>query len=262
MSIIGLFRPKWQHPKAEVRAAAIATLTDQSLLATILEQDESETVQLAAFERLTDQRELARIAKSHSPFNSRAFGGISDQRQILDVAQTAEKPELRRLAVEKIDDTVILQQIATIDADASVRRDARDRRFRLGADPMRDFLKGVLSGMPVAGSRGDWVAEISGGPDDVCGAMVCDPRFRIDGILNEHVDDAALAPTDPTESAPAPAGDARPSRVRRSTVELLAARCAGAGESENDANSTVHFRIKIWRTSEDLFHASVQYRRC
>jgi hypothetical protein len=262
VSILGIFRPKWQHPNADVRLAAMVTLTDQALLAAFVEGDESDAVRLAAFQRLTNQSELTRIAKSTSPFNVRAFGGVTETNQIVDVARTAERPQVRSLAVDKIDDAVVLQQIATVDADASVRRNPRNRRFRMGADPMGDFLTGVLSKLQIAEVPADRVAEICGDLSDICVALVNDRRFRINGVLTHGREAAVVALIESTHNPSVPVGVADSSPAQPCYIEFLAAKCGSDGEADNDIHNTVHFRIKIWRVGEKSFHASVQQRRC
>lgn len=239
----------------------MATLTDQALLAEIVEQDESDIVRLAALQRLTSQSALARIAKSNNPFNARALGGMTDESQIVDVARTAEEPRIRSLAVDRIDDAIILNQIAAFDVDATVRQDARRRRVRLGVDPMRYFLTRVLSGLQVAEAKADRAAEYCGDLDDVCGALVCDRRFRINGILVDRREEAFAARVDSAPSVPAHAGAIDFSPARRCCVELVAAKCGGDGEPTNRTYGRHYYRIKVWRMGEGSFHASVEQRR-
>ena len=239
----------------------MATLTDQAVLADIVEKDESDTVRLAALQRLTSQTALARIAKSNNPFNARALGGITDERQIVDIARTAEEPRLRSLAVDKIDDALILNQIVAFDADASVRQNARRRRVRLGVDPMRYFLTRVLSGLQVAEAKADRAAEYCGDLDDVCGALVCDRRFCINGILVDRREETFAARVDSVPGAPAQSGAADPSPAPRGCLELVAAKCGGDGEATNRSYGRHYYRIMVWRMGEGSFHASVEQRR-
>lgn len=259
MNLPGILRPKWQHPKAEVRVAAVAALTDQALLADVVEKDESDAVRLAALQRLTDQSALARIAKSNNPFNTHAVGGITDEKEIADVARTAEAPRVRCLAVEKVADPRVLNQIVAFDDDASVRQDARSRRFRLGAEPMRGFLADVLSELPVAGTKPDCAIEICGGLDEVCAALIGDSRFRINGVLLGRREETPAAGENSASRAADPGvTDAPPSRCH---VELVAAKCDAPAGTDDGAREKRYYRIKIWRMEENLFQASLEQRR-
>lgn len=249
-------RPKWQHPKPEVRAAAMAALEDQSLLADIVERDESDTVRLAALQRLTNQSALGRIARSSSPFNTRAFGIITDEREIVDVARTAEAPRVRRLALDKIADPLVLHQIMAFDDDASVRKDARSRRFRLGVDPIRGFLARVLAGLEITGTAPDRPAELSGGLEEVCNALVCDQRFRINGILIGRKGEPSDAPSDSRPGVPVQA-----SPQSCCDLEFVAANCGGEGGEDDCASDRLYYRIKIWRLAENTFHVGVEQRQ-
>lgn len=253
-------RPKWQHPDAAVRAAAMATLDDQSLLAQIVEQDESDAVRLAALQRLTDQSALARIARSNSPFSAHAFGGITDHGEILALARTAELPKVRRLAVEKIEDTTVLGQIATLDADASVRHDARSRRFQLGSDPMREFVARALTRLPVAETAPEAAPEIRGSREEICSALFRDRRFRINGILNERDEAAEIAVNATAAGIPFPAKPRLAATARRDYLELLAAGWEGEGGASGKPRAATHYRVRIWRVADETFHAAAELR--
>src|SRR4051812_31196364 len=91
VSLFALFGPKWKHPNPEVRAAAVATLADQEILADLAETDTSEVVRRAALFRLTDQVHLARIARiSTHPFNAEALHRVTAPKLLAEVAKRAE----------------------------------------------------------------------------------------------------------------------------------------------------------------------------
>jgi len=64
MGFFDLFRPKWKHSLAGVRAEAVRIITDQNLLAEIAKTDLSPYVRVAAVRRLIDQALLTRIVKT------------------------------------------------------------------------------------------------------------------------------------------------------------------------------------------------------
>ncbi len=242
-------RPKWQHRDPAVRAAAVMALDDQAALEEIVENDADEAVKHAALRRLKDQDVLARIAKSNSPFNTIAFEALTEPRKIVEVARHAEFPQVRGRAVEKIDDPVVLHQIATQDLDPAVRREAKHRRLRLGADPMGDFLKNVLSQLQVAETKAERTAEFCGSLDDICGAITTDRRFRINGLA---------AKDEPAEPGARPHTAADAASGTRTFVEVIASEHGPGATAHGNA---VHYRIKIWRPAENVFNGTVEQWR-
>jgi len=235
MSVFGLLRPKWQHPDPAVRIAAVNRLSDQAVLAQIVEQDADENVRLAAFGRVTDQDLLAGIARSRSPFSVRAVEVLAEPRLLARIAREAEMPRAREVAVGRIDDALTLQQIAAHDPDPNVRRQARLRRR--SADGAHRVLRSALEKLQVAERSAAGVAEFCGALDEVCGALLRDPRFRIDGVLHAHADESA-------------------GQQSTHVVELLARKTETAGRGGS------YYQIRVWRPAEDAFHCCVEERTC
>jgi hypothetical protein len=62
MSLLDPFsKPRWQHPKAEVRLAAVAELDDKAILLEIAQADEDPAVRSRAMARIDDSAALDRL---------------------------------------------------------------------------------------------------------------------------------------------------------------------------------------------------------
>ena len=116
MSIADWFRPKWKNSDPAVRLAAVAQVTDQSVLADIAKNAEDYLVREAAAERVTDQSVLADIAKNAEntkKMRSRAVERVTEQVLLADIAKKNDKDWQMRLAVvERVTDQGVLADIA------------------------------------------------------------------------------------------------------------------------------------------------------
>lgn len=128
MGFLGLSKPKWKHADAQVRLAAIATITEdrQGLLADIAKGDADARVRLAAAHRVTDQShlehllgssdaEVVRVARERlsgvavklvreRPLAScRAIlGAIADQKSLAELSVGATDPAVRVAAFDRL----------------------------------------------------------------------------------------------------------------------------------------------------------------
>jgi hypothetical protein len=122
---MGLFKPAWDKSpyigNNEIKAIrAINKLTDQTILADIAENGFWESYKNAAIEGLTNQLVLANIAKSidfdsTSKIGQTAVKNLTSQDSLIDVARNAYNWKVRRDAVMKIDNKVVLTEIAKME---------------------------------------------------------------------------------------------------------------------------------------------------
>ena len=75
MSILNLFRPKWQHSDSNVRLQAVQSLNsgDQEILATVARSDQNVEVRRAALRKLTVPNVLRDLAQSESDSENRSI---------------------------------------------------------------------------------------------------------------------------------------------------------------------------------------------
>ena len=128
MGFLGLSKPKWKHADAQVRLAAIATITEdrQGLLADLAKGDADARVRLAAAHRVTDQShlegllgsadaEVVRVARERlsgvavklvreRPLAAcRAIlGAIADQKSLAELSLNATDPAVRVAAFARL----------------------------------------------------------------------------------------------------------------------------------------------------------------
>ena len=113
-----LFKPKWQHKDPSVRKTAIASLTDEQTLASIVDQDQDLDVRLVALGRLNTESALERyISSDHKEIRTQARK--QRLKQLL--------PEASTEALEKISATNDLVTIANLTDDEAIRLRAIDR---------------------------------------------------------------------------------------------------------------------------------------
>lgn len=249
MSVFGFLRPKYKHPNPDVRAAAVAKLEEQPVLAEIASTDGNAAVRAAALQRLTDQELRAQIARSHSASNVAALEGITDPQWMAAVAQHAESAPVRVLATSRLEDVRILQKIASHDPDPAVRRQARTRLGHAACLPVH--LRTLLAGLEVGAAAAAGDGASSGALDDVCRVISQDGRFQIDAVVTSAASPAG-PPGDGAASRPPGAGIGN-------RLELLAHARAEAALQMPAA--TLHYRITIWRCGEDLYQWSLSERR-
>jgi hypothetical protein len=251
MSFLDRFRAKWKHPDPAVRREAVARLRDQSQLLAIVEDDPDDSVRLAAVRNLSDEDALATIAEGNSPLAIPALERMTDRTLIGRVAQAAELQEVRELAVERIEDGITLHRIATSDTNARVRMKARSRRS--GPDQMRDFIRTELAKLPSSPHPSVLASDVEGSLDEVCRALIADPRFRINGWLDQDVPGlATVRELNAASPATTPSAPTSSDRAR-----FLAFKRSASGEPEEAARSNSFFEITVWRTSSDRYQCIV-----
>jgi hypothetical protein len=249
MSLLDPFRSRWKHSDPKVRKAAVQELTDDRQLTAVFDNDSNDEIRLLAFQRLKDEEVLARIAKSANILNLRAAERLKDRKLLADVVRTAASAEVRAFVVTKITDRTLLHRIASSDVDLKVRLCAK-RRCEV-PDRMRDYLHKTLSNLQVAERKGEAATEFCGNLDEVCGALIANARYRINGVTAEPWASPAgkfsvtgdIAADDP------------------SCVEFLAGRGDALTEAEMGSAERVFYRIKIWRHGENEFNGAVEEGR-
>ncbi|MEM9490286.1 MAG: DUF349 domain-containing protein, partial [Myxococcota bacterium] len=143
MGFTDLFRPKYRHSNAAVRAEAVRQLGPEEfeLVATIARDDRDAAVRRIAIDKLEDPAVLVEVARTESErvlrerahtraaalWVTRAVGaeelaegrqalaglaGIDDQRSIAELASRAELAEVREAALAKLDDPKALAELA------------------------------------------------------------------------------------------------------------------------------------------------------
>jgi hypothetical protein len=113
--LINRFRPKWKHPKPEVRRAAVEKCKDPAVLAEVAIYDENADVRKAAIEKLDNELVLYVIAKSdefHDYVGRAAVGKLVSQAMLTNIAMYACDDDARKAAVEKIEDQAALAKLA------------------------------------------------------------------------------------------------------------------------------------------------------
>lgn len=145
-----LFRPKWQHPKAEKRVKAVAKLRAGdakalTILSRLAVQDDSELVRVAATEKLDSVDLLIKISQTDTADNvrqqalhklsqlllvdehltaddkQRVLLSVKDNGLLAHLALNSTDESLRKTAIEQIDDAQHLLAIAEQSQRASVR---------------------------------------------------------------------------------------------------------------------------------------------
>jgi hypothetical protein len=144
-------QPRWRHPEAAVRVAAIDAIPDeeQDLLLQLAREDSEPSVRRAAVAKLSDAGVLAEIARTDPDDSVRgvardlvialaqdsadagqaeiALCGLSDQRDLMVVARSAELEPVARAALDRLTEARLLSTIARQGTHASVRLAALDR---------------------------------------------------------------------------------------------------------------------------------------
>jgi hypothetical protein len=151
MGLVDLFRPKWKHSDAEVRATAVRELgaDEADVIITIAKSDSDAGVRRIAIKKLDDPGVLGEIAvsdpdeslrqiaeeKASSILLSTACGAdqaaatealdkINDQRALADVAKQASQKDLRAAAAGRLTDQKALADVARNAKELSIRLEA------------------------------------------------------------------------------------------------------------------------------------------
>ena len=144
-------QPRWKHPEAAVRVAAIDAMPDeeQDLLLQIAREDSEPSVRRAAVAKLSDAGALADIARSDSDDSVKgvardlvialaqdssdaaqaeiALAGLTDQRDLMVVARSGELEQVARAALDRVSEPRLLSTIARQGTHAGVRQAALER---------------------------------------------------------------------------------------------------------------------------------------
>ncbi len=154
MGLADLFRPKYKHSDAEIRAAAVRNLGPESedILADIAHSDRDAAVRRIAIKKLVDPHTLIKIAQQDTDESLRQLAGekatmiwvtaatsdqdpeasqtavehLTDQNALANVARKALISTIRKKAVAKLTDPKALADVAKNAQDSSVRMDALD----------------------------------------------------------------------------------------------------------------------------------------
>lgn len=256
MSFFDRFRTKWKHPDPAIRAAAVADVTDPSVLESIVDNDADETVRLAAVQALTDQNILARIAAGSSPMALAAVRGLEDRKLLAKVAQAAASAPVRESAVERIDDGVTLHRISTSDTDARVRLKARSRRA--GPDPVRDFIRTELAKLRPGATSAPGGTSFRGTLEQVATNLIGDARFRINGWLDHETPGLAAVRT--LEEDDATRTSASIPAAAPGSARFLAFKRAESGDAEETSIANAYYEITVWRDDESTYLSCVEER--
>lgn len=198
-----------------------------------------EAVRLAAVERLTDQRVLAQLAIGSEAIALAAMKRLTNRTHIHTAALSAERADVRLLAVDRIDDSVLLHRIATSDTDPWIRAKARNKR--MGPDQKRDFIRSELSKLRLAQKKAQDVAEICGSLEDICSALTGNGPFRVNGGVATREGEAM------SESAE------RANATKNEFAQFLALKGEPDPKSPEAENTSVFYEIRVWRTENDTF---------
>ena len=157
MALTDIFRPKYKHSDAQVRAQAVKQMgaDEADLLAKIAENDKDPEVRRLAVERIDDAEFLVDlVANEQSPsvrrqahqraaqlWSRAVLAGtreeaievisrlamLDDQSHLAEVVQKAEDAELRELALGRITDERALAELARRGPDSAIRRTALEK---------------------------------------------------------------------------------------------------------------------------------------
>src|SRR5215510_14217571 len=137
MSLIDLFRPKWRHSDADVRAEAVRNLGGDQLqaLVQVAQTDTDARVRRIAVKRLDDPKVLSEIASKDpdegirelagekaagllvraacggSPQAEKALAALHGDRELAEVARKADKAWIRMKAVSRMKDARALLEV-------------------------------------------------------------------------------------------------------------------------------------------------------
>lgn len=250
MSLFDYFQPKWKHRDAATREHAVLELKRQDVLEAIVNDDPSEQVRVAAVTKITDQRMLARFACRSDAIALAAMKRLTDRTLITDVGLRSASPEVRELAVDLLDDRVVLHRIANSDTNPHVRLKARKKHQ--GPDAMREVIQNELSRLQLTQLALEKTPEFSGTLDEVCRALVSNASFCITGTLEPGIPgQATIRELDHDATAVADA---------QSTVtaaRFLALKRTESAGSDHEAARTF-YAITVWRTGESTFQCSTE----
>lgn len=129
----------------QARQLAIQQLTDQETLAWIARRAETPlSHKLLAIMRLTDQATLGHIARTDPSLNQEAARRLHAQDQLAETALTALSEFVRTIAIDKVDDPLVLAQLLALSQPISVRLAAAERLNTVANDDAVSALADAL----------------------------------------------------------------------------------------------------------------------
>jgi hypothetical protein len=123
MDLRNLFKPKWQHPKAEARMAALAKIKCLKKLRKIATQSTDEQIRFEAARRLADISLISILARSAARDTVRLEAAllIRDQAALAAIALNDWDIERGQTAVDAIDIDLLLHRIARAAQQDAIR---------------------------------------------------------------------------------------------------------------------------------------------
>ena len=251
MSLFDWIKPKWKHRDAAIREQAVLALKRQDVLETIVDSDSSEQVRLAAISRITDESILVSFACRNDSIAIAAMKRLTDRKLIAYVGLRSNSRDVRELAVDSLDDGVVLHRIANSDTNARVRLKARKKHT--GRDATRDVIQNELSRLQPTATKLEKTPELHGTLDEVSRALVTDSRFQITGSLEANVPgQASIRELDQGVTGIRPEDSS--SRSTAPAARFLALKRTEGPEPEDESVTRAFYEIAVWRTDENTFH--------
>ncbi|HZS38102.1 MAG TPA: DUF349 domain-containing protein [Polyangia bacterium] len=129
MGFLDLFKPKWRHSNADVRADAVKQLgaDDASLLERIIRDDDDARVRRIALKKITNWELLGEVAKSDPDEALRRDAGEKAADLLFDAAVADSDEQRCREALGRIASTRVIAKVARLAPFAGVRRAALER---------------------------------------------------------------------------------------------------------------------------------------
>jgi hypothetical protein len=152
MGFVDLFRPKYKHSDAEVRATAVRELPPEAtdILATVAREDPDAAVRRIAVKKLVDPAVLAQVASEDADPDLRSMAAeklldlrvgaamscedgaacdrvlapIDDQLKLADLARSAKLEAVRRAALARLTDQRALAEVARNASEPALRLEA------------------------------------------------------------------------------------------------------------------------------------------
>ncbi|MBN1594466.1 hypothetical protein JW933_00930 [candidate division FCPU426 bacterium] len=146
-------KPGWRHPEPVMRKDAVKSLHDQALLRNIIENDPELTVRTAAICNITDATFLLQLATNAQDNRIKraalaSLGPRADQDLLQKLLEPGNNLEIRRMAVQHLQDLQVLAALANGDPDAEIRIEAISRV----ADDAQ-LMERIAANDPVKGVR-------------------------------------------------------------------------------------------------------------
>jgi hypothetical protein len=141
MGLFDLFRPKWKHSDADVRARAVRQLDDDAILAQVAQGDLDDRVRKVAIKRLLDTAVLAAVAENDRDEGVRRAAQDKLAELAMEAALAGGKESLALAAVARIQTPRALADVALKATHERVRLDAAQRLTDQRA--LADVVKGT-----------------------------------------------------------------------------------------------------------------------